>query len=194
MSMFSTISSNGAARLKRVLERIEVDHQEIDGRDVVRDHRRLMRGIGANREQPAVDARMQRLQPPVHHLGKSGELRDVDDRDSRLRKRRGGAAGGDDLDMARRRARGPVRSIRTCRRRKSARGRQARGDRWPWDKGSQGWRREFGAPYHGFTAIETGRGVTAAFAAARRRSRRGRTGAGSAPANGRAGCAIRRRR
>ena len=88
--------------LKRVLERIEVDHQEIDGRDAVRDHRRLMRGIGTNGEQAAVDARMQRLQPAVHHFRKSGELRDVDDGDARFRERRGGAAGGDDLDLARR--------------------------------------------------------------------------------------------
>ena len=86
---------------QRVLERVKVDDQQIDRRDAVGDHRRLMGGLAADRQQAAVDARMQRLQPAVHHLGKSGQLGDVDDLEAGFRQRRGGAAGRDQLDPAR---------------------------------------------------------------------------------------------
>ena len=98
----------GAARQRR-LERVEIDHQEVDRADGVGDHRGLMGGLGADRQQAAMDARMQGLQPPVHHFGKFGELGDVDHGDARLRQRRSRAAGRDDLDAARReRARQPL--------------------------------------------------------------------------------------
>ena len=87
-----------AGAVQRRLERIEIDDQKVDRGDVVGDHRRLMGRVGADREQPAVDARMQRLHPPVHHLGKAGDLRDVDDREPGLLERRGGAAGRQELD------------------------------------------------------------------------------------------------
>ena len=86
------------AALQRRLERIEIDDQEVDRGDVVGDHRRLMRRIGANGEQPAVDARMERLHPTVHHLGEAGELRDVDDGEPGRVERRRSAAGREELD------------------------------------------------------------------------------------------------
>ena len=46
-------------------------------------------------------ARMQGLQPSVHHLGEAGDLGDVDDLEALPRQRRGGAAG---RDESRRRA------------------------------------------------------------------------------------------
>ena len=131
MSMFSTISSNAAARRSALLERIEVDDEQIDRRDAVGDHRRLMRGIGAHGEQAAMDARVQRLQPPVHHFREPGELGDVDDGDARLRQAPRRCRRWRRSRSRARRGRGRARSIRSCRRRKSARGRRARGDRWP---------------------------------------------------------------
>ena len=45
-----------------------------------------------------MDLRMQRLDPAVHHLGKTGDLGDVDHLQPGLAQRLGGAAGGDQLD------------------------------------------------------------------------------------------------
>ena len=70
------------AAAQRVLERIEIDDEQVDRRDAVGDHRGQMRGIVADREQAAMHARMQGLQPPVHHLGKAGQRPDVEDRDA----------------------------------------------------------------------------------------------------------------
>ena len=72
----------GALRDGR-LERIEVDHHEVDGADLVLLHRRLVRGVVAHREQAAMHLGMQRLDPAVHHLRKAGEIRDVADRSAR---------------------------------------------------------------------------------------------------------------
>ena len=88
------------ASAQRSLERVEIDDQEIDRRDVVGDHRRLMGRLGADREQAAMHARMQRLEPPVHHLGEAGDLRHVDDRKAGAAQRRRGAAGREELDPA----------------------------------------------------------------------------------------------
>ena len=54
-----------------LLERIEIDHQEIDRPDVVRAHRFGMRGIVADGEQAAMHRRMQRLDAAVHHFRES---------------------------------------------------------------------------------------------------------------------------
>ena len=49
--------------------------------------------------------RMQRLDPAVHHFGKSGEIADVDHREARIAQRLAGAAGGNKFDaVARERA------------------------------------------------------------------------------------------
>ena len=90
----------GRAALQGRLERIEIDDQKVDRGDVVGDHRRLMRRIGADREQSAVDAGMQRLDPPVHHFGKPGELRDVDDRQAGGVERRRRPSGRQEFDVA----------------------------------------------------------------------------------------------
>ena len=96
----------GALRHRR-LERIEVDHQEIDRPDAVRRHRRRVFLVVADRQQPAMHLGMQRLDPAVHHLGKAGQLRHVHDRQAGVLDRLGGAAGGDELDavLGKRRAR-----------------------------------------------------------------------------------------
>jgi len=63
----------GTARHRR-LERVEVDDQEVDGRDAVRLHRRHMRGIVAQGQQPAMHAGVQGLHAAVHHLGEAGHV------------------------------------------------------------------------------------------------------------------------
>ena len=80
------------------LERIEIDHQEVDRRDAVRLHRLRMFGIVADRQQSAMHLRMQGLDPAVHHFRKSGQLRHIADLQPRRGNRLGGAAGGDEID------------------------------------------------------------------------------------------------
>ena len=80
------------------LERIEVDHQQIDRRDAVRLHRLGMFLVVADREQAAMHLGMQRLDPAVHHFGKAGEVGDVVYLQPCRGDRLGGAAGGDEFD------------------------------------------------------------------------------------------------
>ena len=96
--MFSMQSAKAAPLRHRLLERIEDDHQQIDRADAVRRHRGAMAVIVADGEQAAVHLGMQGLHPAVHHLGKAGEVGDVDHLQPCVRKRLGGAAGGDELD------------------------------------------------------------------------------------------------
>ena len=76
--------------------------------------------VVAAREQRRVQPRVQRLHPPVEDLGRAGELGDVGDLDPRLADRRGGAAGGEDLDAELASARARSRPPRSCRRPRSA--------------------------------------------------------------------------
>ena len=80
------------------LERVEVDHEQVDRRDAVRLHRISMFLVVADREQAAMHLGVQRLDPPVHHLGKAGQVGDVLDLKPGRRDRLRGAAGGDQLD------------------------------------------------------------------------------------------------
>ena len=98
MSMFSMQSSKSAPARDRRLERIEVDHQEVDRRDAVLGQRRRDARSSRTREQTAMHLRMQRLHPAVHHLGKAGDLGDVGHREPGLGKALARAAGRDDLD------------------------------------------------------------------------------------------------
>ncbi len=59
------------------LERIEVDHHQVDGADPMLVHRRLVRGVVAHGEEPAMHLGVQRFDPAVHHLGKAREIRNV---------------------------------------------------------------------------------------------------------------------
>ena len=188
---------------QRVLERIEIDDQQIDRRDAVGDHRRLVGGLAADRQQAAVDARMQRLQPAVHHLGKSGQLGDVDDLEAGLRQRRGGAAGRDDLDAARfeRLAQFDEAGLVGNRDQGAADRREIKGH----GRARRLEGRISAAPYHALAAPKHRRRprarrtrptprlrLRAGVAGARRKSRRGRTGAARTPADGRARRAVRR--
>jgi hypothetical protein len=97
MSMFSTQSSNVPPFA--TVERVEVGDEQVDGRDVVPRH---VVGVQvAPGQQPAVDARVQRLHPPVHHLGKAGVVGDLLHRHARGPQRRGRPARRQDLDAPR---------------------------------------------------------------------------------------------
>ena len=98
MSMFSMQSSNDGAFRDRGLERIEIDHQQIDRLDVVLLHCCGVLLVAADRQQAAMHLRVQRLDPAVHHLGKAGEFGDIDDCKPRVLERLGGAAGRNELD------------------------------------------------------------------------------------------------
>ncbi len=86
------------ALIDRRLERVEIDNEQIDRRDAVALHRLGMFGIVADRQQSAMDLRMQGFYPTVHHLGKSGQLGYVPDLQSCRRERLRGAAGRDQLN------------------------------------------------------------------------------------------------
>ena len=98
MSIFSTIDGVVGAGEADLLERVEIDDDEIDGCDAVRVHGFDMFGIIAHGKQAAMHRRMQRLDAAIHDLGKAGDVGDVADRDAGGGDRLGRAAGGDQLN------------------------------------------------------------------------------------------------
>ena len=101
VDVLDAVGERGALRHGR-LERIEIDHQQIDGRDAVRVCSGRVLGIVADGQKAAVHLGMQRLEPAVHHLGKAGVLGHVLHGEAGVLQRLGGAAGGEDLHAARR--------------------------------------------------------------------------------------------
>jgi hypothetical protein len=81
-----------------LLEWIQVQHQQIDGSDAMLRHHRIV-GAAASK-QAAMDIRMQRLDPAVHDFRKTGDLRDIADRQPGVAQCPGGAAGGQQFDIA----------------------------------------------------------------------------------------------
>ena len=81
-----------------VLERIEIDRQQVDPADILRGHRGQVIVIVAAREKAAMDFRMQGLDPAVHDLGKAGDVRHVGNRDPRLAKASCRSACGQNLE------------------------------------------------------------------------------------------------
>ena len=64
----------------RRLERVEIDHEKIDGADAVCGKCGLVLRVVAHCEQAAMHSRVQGLHPSVHHLGKTGDLGHLRDR------------------------------------------------------------------------------------------------------------------
>ena len=80
------------------LERVEVHADEVDELDVVLGGLRHVLGVVAQREQPGVEPRVQRLDAPVHDLREAREVVDGADVEPGLAQRGRGAAGRDELD------------------------------------------------------------------------------------------------
>ena len=97
IDILDAVGEIGAAR-DGVLERIEIDHQEIDRADAMRAHRLGVLRVVAHRQQSAMHRRMQRLDAAVHHLGKAGEIADVEHGQAGIAQRFARAAGRDQLD------------------------------------------------------------------------------------------------
>ena len=74
-------------------ERVEIDDDEVDRADAVFGHRGGVRRVVAHRQQATMDHRVQCLDPPVHHLGKAGEVGDVAHAVAHVAQRLGRAAG-----------------------------------------------------------------------------------------------------
>ena len=104
MSMFSTQAAKSAPLAAVLFERIEIDGEKIDLGNGVIFERLLVTVLAAHREQPAMDFRMQRLHPPIHHFGALRDLGDVGHLEACLAQGLGGAAGGDELNALRREA------------------------------------------------------------------------------------------
>ena len=100
-------------------ERIEVHDDEIDRLDAVLLHDGVVDAAPA--EQAAMDLRVQRLDAPVHDLGKAGDGRHVGDRDALRTQQRRGAAGGEQRSRRARAARARNRPDLPCWRRSAAR-------------------------------------------------------------------------
>jgi hypothetical protein len=83
------------------LERIEIDRDEVDGRDARLVDRRHVLARVAPREQAAVDRRVQGLDAAFQHLGKARMRRDLGDAHAFLFQQLGGAAGREDLHAER---------------------------------------------------------------------------------------------
>ncbi len=62
-----------------LLERVQIDDQEIDRRDVVGLHRSDMIRIVAARQKAPMHLWVERLESPIHHLGEAGQAGDVAD-------------------------------------------------------------------------------------------------------------------
>lgn len=77
-----------------LLEGIEIDDDEIDRTNGVIGHRLRMFRIVTNGQQPTMDHRVQRLDPAIHHFGKTGEIRHVFHGKPGIPQRLGRAAGG----------------------------------------------------------------------------------------------------
>ncbi len=83
----------------RLLEGVEVQHDQIDAGDAVLRHDGVILTTPA--ENAAVNLGMQRLDAAIHDLGEPGDLGHVGHRQAGLPNRPGGTAGAEDLDIAR---------------------------------------------------------------------------------------------
>ena len=81
----------------RGFEGVEIDDHEFEGEDAVLGQGPHVLGVVVPAEDAAVDLGMQRLQPPVHHLGKARVVRNVADRDAFGFQVFAGSAGAEDL-------------------------------------------------------------------------------------------------
>ena len=98
VDVFDRVFKRATGLGHRGLERVQVDHQQIDGVDAVLDKRRAVLVQIAPRKQAAVDLRVQRLHTAVEHLGESGVIGHLGDRQAAVGQQLGGASGGQQLN------------------------------------------------------------------------------------------------
>ncbi len=108
VDVLDNLRGRGVAAGDRLLERVEVHADEVHRFDPVLGGGVKVLLAVAQREQPRVEARVQRLHAPIHHLGKAGEVLDRAHRDPSALKLAGGATGRDDLHAQRGEATGEV--------------------------------------------------------------------------------------
>ena len=102
VDLLQRVGERDAAASDRGGEGIEIGGDDVDRDDLVRCERAHVRGVVAAGQQPAVDARVERLDPAVEDLREAGDVADRRHRHARCRERRQRAAGGDDLVAERR--------------------------------------------------------------------------------------------
>ena len=80
-----------------LLERIQIDADQINGRDVFARNGAQMFGLIAARQKPAVNGGVQSFDAAIHHFGKAGHLGDIGHGQPGLAQGTGGAAGRENL-------------------------------------------------------------------------------------------------
>ncbi len=108
--------------LQRLRERVQVADDELERRDRRGDQLAPVVGPTAVGEEPGVDPRMERLDPPVEHLREAGHGGDVGDRQAGVAQGPRGAPRSRRARSRGRRGRDRARRGRSCRRRTAARG------------------------------------------------------------------------
>ncbi len=98
VDVLDRLGRRGVAAGNRALEGVEVHADEVDRLDLVLGRRAQMLLVIAQREQPCVEAGVQGLDAPVHHLGEAGEVLDGAHRQPGCGELACGAAGRDELD------------------------------------------------------------------------------------------------
>ena len=101
VDVFDRIVERAAGLGNRLAKRIEIDDDQVDGRNAVGRQRGAVLGQIASRENAAVDLGMQRLDAAVQHFGKARVTPDVGDRHARVGERLGRSARREELDAAR---------------------------------------------------------------------------------------------
>ena len=91
------VGVEGGARANNDAEKVEVDHDEVDGGHAqLRDPAHVL-GLAAVGEDPGMDGRVQGLDPALKALGEAGDVLHRSHRQARAGDGGGGGAGGDDL-------------------------------------------------------------------------------------------------
>ena len=84
----------------RLLERIQIHHDQFERQNAVFGERRHVTRIVVPAQEAPVHLGMQRLHAAIHHFGKAGVVGDVADGDARLLQVLARAAGAEDFDAA----------------------------------------------------------------------------------------------
>ena len=92
VDVFDCVGNRAALLGYRSFKRIQIDDDQVDHSDSVFRRLRHVRGIGTQAEQPAVNLRVEGLDAPVHHFGKSRIVGNLRDGDSLLRQELGSPA------------------------------------------------------------------------------------------------------